>query len=212
MQVLHVMPWVRVSWWTLGWPEGSSVLFGKHVQEHHGLCLAVLPAHGRNWSLLSTQPCETHLGYCVWCWIHQYKRTCWSEFSKVALKIVRHWGISDIRRGWENWAFLTWRTEDSGDLIIVYISSGRKEDGSHSGIQDRNKDNRHTLKYWKFLLNKNIFFSCAGAQTPEPREAVAPPSLKLALTQHEWSPEQPAVGRSGTGLQSCHPASVPPQF
>lgn len=44
------------------------------------------------------------------------------------------------------------------------------------------------------------------------REAVESPSLKTILIHYECSPEQPAVGRSGTGLQSCHPASVPPQF
>lgn len=206
------MPWVRVAWWTLSGPEGSSGIYsGKRV---HCIWQGSQLMQGTDPSSLLSP-----VKY-IWITVSSAGFISTKEHSgvrsaKVPWRLLRRWGVSGIRKGWDNWVFLTWGTEDSGEFITIYIypvgekktdlivvsRTGIMTTCIHTGIQEIPSK------------QKNLF-SYAGAQTLEQaaKGGSGAPILKGGFNPKWMEPEQPAVGRSGTGLQSCHPASAPPQF
>lgn len=159
MQVLHDTPWVRVAWADPVCPlaslsKSTVVCFWQHCQLMKGTDPSSPLSPVRHiWVTVASAGFSTakeHPGV---------------GSAKVPWRLLRGWGVSDVRKGWENWACPTWRTENSGFLIPVYVSNRRKGDRSYSGVQDRNKDNRHTLEYRKFHLNNFFFLLCRCSKT-----------------------------------------------
>lgn len=92
--------------------------------------------------------------------VHWQPRTCWNRSRGDPEKYREVWSTSALKKGWERWDCLAWRTEIAGENILdrafQYITEHCKKHADRffdKACSDRTKDSGFQLKEGMFRVD-----------------------------------------------------------